>query len=650
MPKDALERVLECQSLPSLPTVAVRILELTRDPGASMSAIAEAVQTDVALTVKVLRTVNSSYYGLTKPCNSLSRAMSLLGLTTVKSIVLSFSLIDVTRLVGARASFDLTQYFRRAVYGATAAQLFMATVRGADPEEAFVGGLLQDIGMLGALAALGQEYAGIIEAAGEQRHDNLIGVERRAFGFDHARAGGMLGQRWKLPPALVECIVHHHTPLSYAGGNAELVRAVALGTSVVATFALPKPEAAASIETCLTRAREWFGLSEDAAKGIIQDCVRRGAELSKALELATGQVPDVASILMEAHEAMARTQEELTREQARLKRETEELARKAAVDGLTGVFNRVTYDRTLRESLESCRRAGQPVSVIFLDADRFKSVNDEYGHQAGDAVLIETARRLRETIDRFGTLCRYGGEEFVLVLPNVDLERACKVGELLRRVVEQTPFDLARYEIPGVVLRRTISVGVACSQPGAPSENWTAEQLTHHADEAVYAAKQAGRNCVRWKTHDGRIEPGGTGCAGQAAEGRVRVLIIDDDAFTLRLLQTLAGRRGGFVTTCADSPEAALRLCEGRESFDLILVDHHLGQHDGAALIGSLRERPASRAATFVLMSGRTGAEAESAAREAGAAMFLDKMEVSANAAACLDRLADLVRGRREAA
>src|SRR5262245_29063791 len=114
----ALENVLACPNLPTLPGVAMRVLELTRDPGTSINKIAQVVQNDPALTAKVLKTVNSSYYGLAQPCPSIARAMGILGLNTVKAIVLGFSLVDTTKRAGPDDRFDLAAYWRRAVYGA----------------------------------------------------------------------------------------------------------------------------------------------------------------------------------------------------------------------------------------------------------------------------------------------------------------------------------------------------------------------------------------------------------------------------------------------------------------------------------------------------------------------------------------------------
>lgn len=638
-----MERVLACQTLPSLPAVAIKVLELTRDPQVSIARIAQTVQNDPALTTKVLRTVNSSFYGLSTPCPNVSRAMSLLGLNTVKSIVLSFSLVDMTKALGAGEAFDLTAYWRRAVYSAAAARVLAVATRKADPDDAFVGALLQDVGMLASFAALRGEYAKVASGIGGD-HDELCGHERKALGFDHAKVGGQLAERWKLPAELVDCISHHHQGDSAPSRSESLVRLVALGgfAAGALTLADPKPKLGAFI----VGARKWFGIDAAQSREMIESAAKGAAELTKVLDLTTGTKPDVATILMEANEQMAAAQEAAAQEQAALQRKNEELTKRATTDGLTGLHNRASYDREVHTAMKRCKSAGQPISVVFLDADKFKSVNDQFGHQAGDAVLIETAKRLKEVTERIGTMCRYGGEEFVLVLPGVDLEKARKVGELLRQAIERRPFDLEEYDISGVVLQRTISVGVATCDPNAPSAAWTPEHLTHHADEAVYAAKQAGRNCVRWKLADGTLAV----VEGAPVAAPVRVLIVDDDPFSIRIIEAMMRPRREFVVTSATSREEALAIFEAGKVFELVLMDHHLGSVSGVEVIAEAKAKGLSPGASFVLMSGRASPEATAAAREAGASSFVDKLDFSANAAASLDRLLGLARPVAKAA
>jgi two-component system cell cycle response regulator len=132
---------------------------------------------------------------------------------------------------------------------------------------------------------------------------------------------------------------------------------------------------------------------------------------------------------------------------------------------------------------------GRPLSVCITDIDRFKLVNDTYGHDAGDAVLREFANRVRSAVRGADLACRYGGEEFVLVMPDTSAEMAAGVAERLRAIVEQEPFRL-----PGtdVLLPITASLGLASALPAGDRP----EALLKRADTALYEAKRSGRNRV----------------------------------------------------------------------------------------------------------------------------------------------------------
>lgn len=617
----------------------MQVLELTRDPRVSIQRIADLVQNDPALTTKVLRTVNSSYYGLATPCPSISRAMSLLGLNTVKSIVLGFSLVETTKAVGLDGRFDLENYWRRAVYGAAAARAVALSVRALDPEEAFVGSLLQDIGMLAAFAALKHEYTDALHE-GPSDHDQVIEHEQLRLGFDHAKVGRQLAEKWRLPEQIQECIAHHHKAERSLAHHRTLVQVVALGG--MAASALHPRQSPSKVGQFIVAARNWFKFESSRSRELLELTARGAAELTKTLDLKTGEKPDLAAILGMANEQMVEAQEEMQREAVELKQKNEELAKKTVTDGLTGAFNRAHFDATLRQQAAKCKGANQPISVVFLDADKFKSVNDTHGHQAGDAVLMELTKRLREVADRVGTLCRYGGEEFVLVLPQVGLDRAARVGEILRQTVCKTPFDLAGYEIAGLKLAVTISVGVASCEPGTATAEWTPEQLTQAADECVYAAKQAGRNRVRQY-----------GMATTNATGAIwNIAVVDDDKFVCRLLQKSFAGRSEFRCTFFENAEealAAVTTTSPSQRPHLVLTDLNLPGMSGIELTRALRERAECAGIRIVVMSGDSEPETLEKMRYAGADMCMDKLELSGNFAASAQMLSSLLSRARAA-
>jgi len=163
--------------------------------------------------------------------------------------------------------------------------------------------------------------------------------------------------------------------------------------------------------------------------------------------------------------------------------------RMAEVDGLTGVCNRRHFQVLLAREAERARSAGHPLALLLADVDRFKSVNDRFGHPAGDAVLQHVARVLARRLRRSDVVARYGGEEFAVLLPGTDGEAAFSLAEELRREVESTPAPLPA---PADPLAVTVSFGAAALPADAAEE----AGLVAAADRALYRAKEGGRNRV----------------------------------------------------------------------------------------------------------------------------------------------------------
>ena len=211
-------------------------------------------------------------------------------------------------------------------------------------------------------------------------------------------------------------------------------------------------------------------------------------KLVKALEIGFN---DVLTRPIDAQELSARV-----KSQVRGKRYTDFLRNNldhslelAVTDQLTGLHNRRYMTGQLGALVNRAVRGGDPVSALMVDIDHFKKINDGFGHDIGDEVLREFAVRLASNVRAIDLPCRYGGEEFVVIMPDTSLDDAHRIAERIRRHVAGSPF---RVGIDGEPLMVTISIGVAST--AGPGDS--AEALLKRADEAVYAAKAAGRNAV----------------------------------------------------------------------------------------------------------------------------------------------------------
>lgn len=161
---------------------------------------------------------------------------------------------------------------------------------------------------------------------------------------------------------------------------------------------------------------------------------------------------------------------------------------RAEYDGLTRVHNRQAFDKALRNELNRHQRYNQPLSLLLMDLDHFKSINDTFGHQAGDAVLKEIGEVLRNTVRSTDFAARYGGEEFVAILPQTMEDQARVLAERLRETISQATFShpLGDFQV-------TMSIGIASLKPGALKPE---AELLQEADQALYLAKANGRNMV----------------------------------------------------------------------------------------------------------------------------------------------------------
>jgi two-component system cell cycle response regulator len=219
---------------------------------------------------------------------------------------------------------------------------------------------------------------------------------------------------------------------------------------------------------------------------IVSDGDRR--KLTQALEMG---VNDYLARPVDKNELTARVRTQLRKKRYsdRLRHNVQLSLEMAITDQLTGLHNRRYMARHLDNLLNNAKRNERPLAFVIMDIDHFKAVNDTYGHDIGDEVLKEFAGRIGANTRGIDLACRYGGEEFVVVMPDTDVASAYAIAERLRQSIEANPIRISR--APGA-LNVTISIGIAKME--GPTD--TADALLHRADQALYRAKRSGRNRV----------------------------------------------------------------------------------------------------------------------------------------------------------
>src|SRR3984957_1039324 len=219
---------------------------------------------------------------------------------------------------------------------------------------------------------------------------------------------------------------------------------------------------------------------------LVSDGDRR--KLTQALEMG---VNDYLTRPVDKNELIARVRTQLRKKRYadRLRHNVQLSLEMAITDQLTGLHNRRYMSRHLDTLMSNAKKNGRPLAFVIMDIDFFKQVNDTHGHDIGDEVLKEFAARINANVRGIDLACRYGGEEFVVAMPDTDMSFAYSIAERLRHSIETTPVKISR--APGA-LNITISIGIARCE----GEGDTAEALLHRADQALYRAKRTGRNKV----------------------------------------------------------------------------------------------------------------------------------------------------------
>jgi len=640
---DAIDQILACKRLPSLPWVAVQILELTRDQNATSADIAQCVEMDQALSGKILKTINSSFYGLSSPCPSIARAINYLGMNTVRSLVLGFSLVDSFRSPDGAESFDLVAHWRRAMYGAVAARLICARTGACDGDEAFIATMLRDVGSLAAAIALGEAYTDLFEETGGV-HSELVRCERRDFESDHAAFGRALTASWNLPEEITTAIGRHHD-LASKMPNEPMTRAVYFASLAADAVSVNAEESDRAVQRLAGAGAMWFKLDNAEVKEFLNEVAQSGGELSRLFDINTGSRPDIESLLEQADEQKLQIQLEQEQEAQRLRESNDELSKQRFTDGLTSVQNRAAFDEALHTTFRKAENGETTLTIAFCDADKFKLLNDTHGHQVGDAVLIELAHRMSQTLGDEGAVYRYGGEEFALVFEGLTIDESVSLAERVRKAICEEVFHLEEIGDVPKDLSVTASIGVAVYNEMTREDFSDAESLLKGADDAVYQAKESGRNRV-CLYHDPEAAGSETDAPAPPAteDGKLRVLVVDDDPLLLKLLSSAFESTGlAEVRTATTVTEAVklLHFARGANSYvpHLVVTDLNMPEHSGVKLVRYMRATKALLTAPVVVLSGSDQAKDIRECLRAGANAYLPKTAFSGDPKKAAERV-----------
>ena len=492
--QDLITRLERCRDLPTPPGVAEQIIKLSADQNSSISELAEVVSLDPALSVKVLRMANSPMYARQAKVETLEQAVMMFGWNGTLNLALSFSLvsrIDSDSING----LDYNFFWKRSVSAAVSAK-HLGKVVGIDEkkEDLFLPGLLQDIGMLALDKAIPDLYTGINNR--QHQHKVVQQIENEKIGVDHSAVGSWLLERWNLPQRIIDLvgISHHEERYTNVGNTTPAENCIEVSNVIADCICSDEDEK--DYHYAAKVCEKLLGLDNEAFLENLEGIADEIQDTALIFELDVGDPRLLNCIAEQAKELLLlrsmeslKAAEELHHEAEFLESKAKRLEDSAKLDALTNIYNRGYLEEALEDEFKSSNVRNTPLAVAMLDLDHFKKINDKYGHSCGDKALVYAVDILRSCIRGTDSLFRYGGEEFVVLLPNTD-----DVGaeSFATRIIDAFNNNNFVVEEESINIPLTASLGIAIHGKNIKFDNW--EHLLNIADYCLYASKASGRN------------------------------------------------------------------------------------------------------------------------------------------------------------
>jgi len=484
-----LTELHDLSALPSPPQVALKIVDVTRAEDKGASDLAEVLRADPAISAKILQISNSSAYSRSREITTLTDAINLLGTKSLSVIALGFSMKQSIPSFNVRG-LDQEVLWKHSVATGVFARTLSRVMGATNTEVAFMCGLLSRIGQLVLLSAMPKRYSGVIE-----KSVDCLPTAKDEFdelGVTHHDVANLLLSQWGLPNTICDTVQQWEAE-SLDIENEEiqqLVNVVFLANAARAVLFDDKK--GACLERLHSLAQDRCGLNPNEIDRIFVACQ---TELHETLAIFIDQREELSceSILAMAKDQIVQMSIQLATDFSSLNERCEELSnsnlalqKQSTTDGLTGLSNRFALDAEL-ENLTACYDSNKrrPYSIVMIDIDHFKRLNDNHGHDVGDKVLRTVGAALSASARATDFVARYGGEEFTVILQNCDSRQAVAVAERFRDAVGRQEIEVAE----GTLLI-TASAGVASSDCSGQSS----QELLKCADEALYQAKHNGRD------------------------------------------------------------------------------------------------------------------------------------------------------------
>ncbi len=496
MNTEMLEEVLACPKLPSLPAIAAKVIEMTSDPNVSIKELASVIQQDQAMAAKILRTVNSSFYGLRERCGTIDKALVLLGLAPVKSLVLGFSLVAVLPKP-SEDGFDYQAYWRRSLYSGVAAREIAKLVPGVDEDEAFLAALFQDVGMMSLHMVMPDRYSEVLLQA-EGDHRQLMKAELSTLEISHAEISGMLCERWKLPMSLVHPVRFHERPSAAPTDAVHAARVVALANLV--HDVLTDGQGVEALRAAYRRGSEWFKIEAHKLDELVEHVSKAAKEMGKMLELDTGAAANAERLLAEAQSQLAHMNKvdpgaaSVATGSSRLQLQAEPVD---DLDPLTGLLAAAGLKASLAQTFMNVSGSGEPLAMAHVELGGLDLIEETGRLELADEAVLLVSMYLKKNFESLGGVVgRSGDGSFMVFVPGlgrVPMVRAAEASlEEIRGALE-----VMRQQDDWPEIEVNLSIGIAAWETKVAALLTSAQHVVAASVKASRAARAAGGDCLR---------------------------------------------------------------------------------------------------------------------------------------------------------
>jgi diguanylate cyclase len=486
LPPFLVADLINCPTLPSLPSVAINILKIARTEHPSVNEYANAIERDPALTMRIITLANSAFFSRSHTkVYACQEAAARLGLDTTLAAVMSFSLLQNRGI-----DVHYQRVWMRSIIASLAARHLAVYLCPDMAGPVFTAALLQDIGIMALRATYPKESNNLYTEIALS-HRQLSESEQRLFGCDHSQVGAWLAAKWGVPTPLAQRICDSHGEYDITTPDKLCVQ---LSGPIADAWLSSHP--AQSLVAVVREFESYQSAQTISLRQLLENIQEQLPALADMLQMTAPPLQNNESLLAEAQQLLFQQTLQLKArldthqvELASLRQRQDELEERSRTDVLTGLANRSWLEEQMHKRFVLCQQQSRIMSVVFIDLDHFKKLNDQYGHQMGDNVLQKFGKTLQSLV-RDGDLAgRWGGEEFLVVLPDEDAQSAQVFAKRIAQRLEKTPMAHDDQD----PIHVSVSIGIACLDDGGFG---SADELIDAADKSMYFIKHTGRGGI----------------------------------------------------------------------------------------------------------------------------------------------------------